>query len=67
VISAKDNTITITADADVTIRSEQGKLKLGGKGVEITSQAGIKIEASQSVDVKAGGQLNAKGSVIGLN
>jgi phage baseplate assembly protein V len=67
VINSKDNTITITADADVTIRSAQGKVKLAGKGVEITSQAGIKIEASQNVDLKAGGQLNAKGSVINLN
>lgn len=67
VISAKDNTITITADADVTIQSTNGKLKLDGKGVEISSQAAVKIEASQSMDLKSGAQLNIKGQIVNIN
>jgi phage baseplate assembly protein V len=67
VISTKDKTVTITADADITVKSANGKLKLSGKGVEITSTAGLKIEASQNVDVKAGPQLNLKGSVVNIN
>jgi len=67
VISTKDNTITITADADVTIQANKGKLKLSGNGVEITSKAAVKIEASQNMDLKAGLQLNIKGSMVNIN
>jgi phage baseplate assembly protein V len=67
VISAKDNTITITADADITIESAKGKLLLSGNGVEITSQAAVKIEAKGNMDLKAGPQLNARGSVVNIN
>jgi phage baseplate assembly protein V len=67
VLSAKDKTVTITADADVTITSSNGKLKLSGNGVEITSKAAVKIEASQTMDLKAGPQLNIKGSTVNIN
>jgi uncharacterized protein involved in type VI secretion and phage assembly len=67
VINTKENTITIAADADITIRSANGKLKLSGWGVEITSRAEIKIEASQTMDLKAGPQLNIKGSMVNIN
>jgi phage baseplate assembly protein V len=67
VISAKDNTVTISADADITVTSTKGKLKLAGKGVEITSQAEVKIEASQNLDLKAGPQLNIKGGTVNIN
>jgi phage baseplate assembly protein V len=67
VISAKDKTVAITADADVTVKSTNGKLKLSGNGVEITSQAAVKIEASQNMDLKAGPQLNLKGQMVNIN
>jgi phage baseplate assembly protein V len=68
VISTSDNTITITADADITIKSADGKLVLEGKGgVEILSEADVKVEAKGEMTLKAGGQLTAKGSVINLN
>ena len=67
VISTKDNTITITADADVSIQAGKGKLKLSGNGVEITSKAAVKIEASQNMDLKAGPQLNIKGQMVNIN
>lgn len=67
VISAKNNTITITADADVTVQSNNGKLKLSGNGVEITSKSTVKIEASQSMDLKSSGQLNVKGTMVNIN
>ena len=47
---ASANTITIKADSDISIQSSNGKLKLSGKGVEITSQDAVKIEASQGMD-----------------
>jgi uncharacterized protein involved in type VI secretion and phage assembly len=67
VISTKDNTITITADADVAIQSSKGKLKLSGNGVEINSKAGVKIEAAQNMDLKATAQLNIKGQMVNIN
>jgi uncharacterized protein involved in type VI secretion and phage assembly len=67
VISTKDNTIAVKADADISITSANGKLKLSGKGIEIKSQAGITIEAAQSMDLKANAQLNIKGQMVNIN
>jgi uncharacterized protein involved in type VI secretion and phage assembly len=67
VISTKDKTVTVSADADVSITSKNGKLKLSGKGVEITSTAEVKVEASSTMQLKAGPQLSLKGSVININ
>jgi uncharacterized protein involved in type VI secretion and phage assembly len=67
VVSTKDNTVTIAADADITVRSSKGALKLNGNGVEIRSQAGVKIEASQNMDLKAGPQMNIKGATVNIN
>jgi uncharacterized protein involved in type VI secretion and phage assembly len=67
IISTSDNTITVAADADIIIQSSSGKLKLSGNGIEITSQAEVKIEASQNMDLKAGPQLNIKGSMVNIN
>ncbi len=63
-----DNSITITADADITIKSKNGKLILNGKkGVEIYSGAELKVEAGENMDLKAGPQLNIKGEMVNIN
>jgi phage baseplate assembly protein V len=67
VISTKDNTIAITAGGDLTIQSSNGALKLSGNGVEIKSKGAVKVEAGQSMDLKASGQLNVKGSMVNIN
>ena len=67
VINTADNTMTISADADITIRSQSGKLALSGNGIELTSQAGVKIQATQNVDVQASAQLNLKGTIVNIN
>jgi uncharacterized protein involved in type VI secretion and phage assembly len=66
-INTAENTITIAADADITIRSASGKLILEGNGIEIKSQADVKVEASQGMELKASAQLNIKGSVVNIN
>lgn len=66
-ISTKDNSITIEADADITIKSSKGKLVLQGQGVEITSKAAVKIEATSNMDLKSSGQLNIKGAMVNIN
>ncbi len=67
VISTRDNKITITADADVVIQATNGKLQLSGQGVEITSKADMKIEASAGLALKSNAQLTIKGQVVNIN
>jgi uncharacterized protein involved in type VI secretion and phage assembly len=68
IISSKDNKISIEADADITIKSAKGKVILQAQnGVEITSQAAVKIEASQTMDLKSKAQLNIKGQMVNIN
>jgi uncharacterized protein involved in type VI secretion and phage assembly len=67
VISTADNTITIAAKSDIVIRSDTGKLKLSGVGVEIRSQAGVTVEAAQNMDLKASAQVNVKGAMVNIN
>jgi len=67
VVSTKDNSITLTADADVVVRSTGGKLVLEGKGIELKSQEGVRVEAGKGLEIKAGGQVTVKGSTINLN
>jgi uncharacterized protein involved in type VI secretion and phage assembly len=65
VIDAAASKISLTADSDVTVAAG-GKLALKGQGVEIESQAGIKLDAKANLDLTATGQTSVKGSVINL-
>lgn len=67
-IDTATNTITVSADGDLVLESQNGKLILKGKtGVEVTSEAGVKVEAAGNVDLKSDAQVNVKGSAINLN
>jgi uncharacterized protein involved in type VI secretion and phage assembly len=63
-----NNSITIkSSDNSISITS-QGKLTLHATGgIEMTSDADIKIQASTSMDVQAGANLNIKGAVVNIN
>lgn len=67
VVSTKENSIVIAADANIEIQSKNGKLKLSGQGIEIDSKAEIKIKASKNMDLQAGPQLNIKGNMVNIN
>jgi uncharacterized protein involved in type VI secretion and phage assembly len=67
VISTADNSITIEAQGDITIKSASGKLTLTANGIEIKSQAGVTVQAAQSMDLKASAQIIVKGAMINLN
>lgn len=68
VISTADNTITISADADIVIKAASGKVTISGQnGVEISSQIAVKVDSQGSVDLQATGQMNVKGSIVNLN
>jgi len=67
VISTADNTIIISADADITITSSGGKLRLNGDAVEIKAQTAITLEASTSMDLQAQGQMTIRGATVNIN
>ena len=46
VITSSDNKISIEAVGDIDITSSSGKLTMSAIGVEINSQAGVKIQAA---------------------
>ena len=55
VFDSAANTITVTADADITIKSTTGKVLIDAKaGVEIKSGADVKVEAATAVEQKSG-------------
>jgi uncharacterized protein involved in type VI secretion and phage assembly len=67
VVSTKENSIAITADANIEIQSKNGKLKLSGQSIEIDSKAEIKIKASKNMDLQSESQLNIKGNMVNIN
>jgi uncharacterized protein involved in type VI secretion and phage assembly len=68
IIDASANTLSIKADGDITLESAQGKVVIQGQSIEIKSTAqDITIEASAGMDVKAGAQMNVKGSMVNIN
>jgi uncharacterized protein involved in type VI secretion and phage assembly len=68
VIDTGKNTITIQADADIVLRSSQGKVAIEGQSIELTSTAkDLKIQSSGNLDLQASGQSNLKGSVVNIN
>jgi len=66
-IDTASNSITIEADADIIIKSKSGKLTMQANGIEIKSQAAIKAQAAQGIDLETDGQVNVKGARINLN
>jgi uncharacterized protein involved in type VI secretion and phage assembly len=66
-ISSSDNSIAIEAQGDISIRSQTGKITLEALGVEIISQADVKVQASTTVDMTATATMSLKASMINLN
>jgi uncharacterized protein involved in type VI secretion and phage assembly len=67
VIAAKDNSIKISADADISITSAKGKIKLSAKGVEVDSQAEVKVKANSGLNLEASGNAVLKGATVAIN
>ncbi len=68
IIDTANNSITIEATSDITIKSKTGKLTMqAASGIEMKSQAGVSIQAASSMDLKAGAQVTIKGAMIQLN
>ncbi len=67
VISTCGNKISIEAQGDISITSQTGKVKISGLGVEIISQADVKIQGMESVDITANANVDIKGVMVNLN
>lgn len=66
-VDTAKNTVTITADKDITLSAPQGTIKLDAQKVEIASSADTKVEAGAGLDVKASATLNIKGATVNIN
>jgi uncharacterized protein involved in type VI secretion and phage assembly len=66
-INVAENTITLTADKDITLSAPQGTIKLDAQKIEIKSSTDSKIEAGAGIDIKASATMNLKGATINLN
>jgi len=67
VITTKDNSIAIKADADIKITSASGKVVIDAKEIELKAKAAIKVEASANLDLKANTQTTIKGATVNIN
>lgn len=67
VIDSANNSITIEAKSDITIKSSTGKLTMQANGIEMKSQMGVSVQAAQNMDLKANAIVTVKGAMIRLN
>jgi uncharacterized protein involved in type VI secretion and phage assembly len=67
VIDSANNSITIEAKSDITIKSTTGKLTMQANGIEMKSQMGVSVEAAMNMDLKANAIVTVKGAMIRLN
>jgi len=67
VIDSANNSITIEAKSDITIKSATGKLTMQANGIEMKSQMGVTVEAAQNMDLKANAIVTVKGAMIRIN
>jgi uncharacterized protein involved in type VI secretion and phage assembly len=67
VFDTANNTITITADKDISLAAAQGTIKLEAQKIEIKSSAETKIEAGAGLDLKASATMNIKGATVNIN
>jgi uncharacterized protein involved in type VI secretion and phage assembly len=58
-MKSSDNSIAVTCNGKFTLHAAQG--------IEITSDADIKIQASTTMDVEASAPLTLKGAVVNIN
>ena len=67
VFDTAKNSITITADKDITLSAPKGTIRLEAKKLEIKSTADTAIEADGGLDLKTIGTMNIKGATVNIN
>jgi uncharacterized protein involved in type VI secretion and phage assembly len=66
-VDSKTNKLTFSADGDIEISALKGKITIQSKELEVKTSAGVKIEASTGVDLKASGNMTVKGATVSIN
>ena len=67
VIDSANNSITIEARSDITIKSATGKLTMQANGIEMKSRMGVSVEAAMNMDLKANAVVTVKGATVRIN
>lgn len=67
VIDTAKNTITVTADKDITFSASNGTIKLDAKKVEINSSDAAKLKAGSTVNLEASATMTVKGATVNIN
>lgn len=67
IIATADNSITIEANADITVASSTGKLTMQANGIEINSKAGIEVKAASNMNLNASANMTIKGAMVQIN
>lgn len=67
VIDTSNNTVSIRADGDIIFSANQGAIKFEAQKVELNSAADTKVESGSGMDIKSGGVMNIKGSIVNIN
>ena len=68
VVDTVQNSVTISAEGDIAIRSTKGKVTLHGKaGVEVGTDAALTLQGKAKAELTSSGQLVVKGAIVNIN
>lgn len=67
VIDTSGRKIRIEADGDIEITSSTGRVKISGLGIELNSQADVKVQAQTTVDIQATATASLQGALVKVN
>ena len=68
VIDSSANTITLEADSDIKLESKNGDVIIKGQNLKMDSTSqNVEVKAKANMDLKAGPQVNIKGTVVNIN
>jgi uncharacterized protein involved in type VI secretion and phage assembly len=66
-IQSQDNSVSIEAQADISITSQTGKVKIQAMGIELTSNMDVKIQAQTTLDATANAEVTIQGALVKVN
>jgi uncharacterized protein involved in type VI secretion and phage assembly len=67
VIDTAARRIRIEADGDIEIASATGRVRISGVGIELNSQADVKVSAQAGAELLANATVSIKGALVQVN
>ncbi len=67
VIDTGKNTITVSADKDIVLQAPQGTIKLEAQTLELKSSGETKLASDAGMKIEASATMDVKGATINLN